>query len=170
MPRALRGLPLFGNHRYAQARQRLRGTLGEVIARRRVAGDGEVSLRSLLLAEDAANGGGPAGERSLSDSEVSDQVLTFFTAGMETTGNLMGWAMHLLARHQDVQRRLWQEASEVTGGGPTAFEHLVSLEFTRAVLRETLRLYPLALRVLGIEGVRGDVLEVLGERGCDRIL
>ncbi|MET9566396.1 MULTISPECIES: cytochrome P450 [Streptomyces] len=144
MPRALRGLPLFGNHRYAQARQRLRWTLGEVIARRRVAGDGEVSLLSLLLAEDAANGGGPAGERSLSDSEVSDQVLTFFTAGMETTGNLLVWAMHLLARHQDVQRRLWQEVSEVTGGGPTAFEHLVSLKFTRAMMRETLRLYPLA--------------------------
>jgi cytochrome P450 len=49
---------------------------------------------------------------------------------------------HLLARHPDVRRALDRELAEVLGGRPPAFADLPRLVKTRAIVDETMRLYP----------------------------
>jgi cytochrome P450 len=89
---------------------------------------------SALLAATAEPGG-------LTDGEVHDHVITLMMAGHETTASALAWTLHLLGRHQDVQRRLQAEV-DTLGGRPPGFGDLAALRYTRAVISEAIRLYP----------------------------
>jgi cytochrome P450 len=115
----------------------LRTTLGAVIAERRRSGKERNDLVSMLL--DAAD---PETGRMMTDEEVIDNLMTFITAGHETTALGLAWTFHLLAGHQDCQARLFEEIATVTKGGPLTAEHLGKLTYARQVFSEAMRLYP----------------------------
>ncbi|MBO9424029.1 cytochrome P450 [Labrenzia sp. R4_1] len=74
--------------------------------------------------------------------ELIDQLGVFFLAGHETTASALTWAFYLLAMCPDVLRRLRAEVDGTTDGNALTFEATRALGYTRAVFRETLRLYP----------------------------
>jgi len=74
--------------------------------------------------------------------ELIDQLGVFFLAGHETSASALTWAFYLLAMQPDITARLRAEVDEVTGGDEITFDAIRKLVFTRAVFRETLRLYP----------------------------
>jgi cytochrome P450 len=137
LPPLLNRLPTPGNHRYHQARSRLRRTVGAVLCDRRAEprGTDHGDLLSALLAEDPADGG-------LSDTEVSDQILTFFAAGAETTAATVSWALHLLSGHPCLRDQVYAEVDTVLAGAPVSPQHLPRLELTGRVVIEAVRLYP----------------------------
>ena len=140
LPPPLDRLPTPGNRRYHQSLARLRQTLGGIIADRRASGTDRGDLLSGLLATRDPD---PADARpSLSDAEISDQVVTFFVAGVETAATVLAWALHLLAQHPGIEERLHAEVDAVLQGGAAAHEHLPKLELTSRIITETLRLYP----------------------------
>jgi pentalenene oxygenase len=140
MPPPLDRLPTPGNRRYHQVRARLRHTLGGIIANRRKSSTDRGDLLSALL---AARDPDPAsGRQDLSDAEVYEQVVAFFTAGTETTAATLTWALHLLALHPDIEERLHAEVDTVLNGSVASCEHLPKLALTSRILTETLRLYP----------------------------
>ncbi|MDT0442253.1 cytochrome P450 [Streptomyces johnsoniae] len=139
-PAALTRLPTPGNRRYARARRHLRSTVRGIVADRRAedADHGDL-LASLLGAQDpdsAAEG------HALSDAELAEQVVTFLSAGTDTTASTLAWALHLLTRHPGIAERLRAEADAVLAGGPVSAAHVPRLELTSRVVNETLRLYP----------------------------
>ncbi|MEU7226595.1 cytochrome P450 [Streptomyces chrestomyceticus] len=111
-------------------------------------------LSMLLLA------GGPEG--ALSDTEVTDELITLFLAGTGTVSASLAWALYEISRRPDVQRRLHDEFDTVLEAGrPPRFEDVPALVFTRQVLTETLRLHPpswllmrRAVRPVTLGGVR----------------
>lgn len=132
-------LPTPSNRRYHKARARLRQTLDGIIADRRHSGQDRGDLLSALLSArdpDTADVG-----QGLSDAEISDQVLTFFSAG-GTTATVLAWALHLLAEHPDLEERLHAEVDAVLDGGAAAHEHLPKLKLTSRFITETLRVWP----------------------------
>ncbi|WP_406290460.1 cytochrome P450 [Embleya sp. NBC_00896] len=135
MPPPLQKLPTPGNRRYQQARARLLQAIGSIIESHRARGDkGEDLLSTLLAASDDGQG--------LSDAEITDQVMSFLYAGMETTAAVLAWALHHLARHPDLEARLHAEVDAVVpDGAPATFDLLPRLEFTGRVITEILRLH-----------------------------
>jgi cytochrome P450 len=75
---------------------------------------------------------------TLSLDEMVDQVAIYFLAGHETSASALAWALYLLAQYPDWQTKLAAEGQAYDG----AFANLASLQDTRNVFRETLRLYP----------------------------
>lgn len=71
-----------------------------------------------------------------------NEAVTLFMAGHETSANAMAWAWFLLSQAPDAAARLRAEAAAALGGRPAAWEDLPRLPFARAVVEETLRLYP----------------------------
>ncbi|MET0132963.1 MAG: cytochrome P450 [Kibdelosporangium sp.] len=139
-PAFLTKLPLPGNRRQLAAKARLQGIVTGIIADRRAAGTDQGDLLSALLA--ARDNDEQGDGKGLSDAEISDQVLTFFASGLETTALALVWALRLLAFHPDIEKRMRAEADAVLGGRPAAFTDLADLDLTKRVVTEVLRLFP----------------------------
>ena len=69
-----------------------------------------------------------------------DNAATFYLAGHETTANALAWTMFLLAEQPALQDELAQEAASAVSGQPS--DLVARLPRLRAVLQESLRLYP----------------------------
>jgi cytochrome P450 len=132
-----RSWPTPANRRAAQARAALDAVVGQIDRRRAgTAPEADDLVGRLLAARDPATGD------RLDDTEVREQVLLFLLAGHETTATALTFALHLLGRHPEVQRRVRDEAREVLGDrAPTAAD-AASLARTTRVVKEALRLYP----------------------------
>ena len=105
--------------------------------RRRSSSEGQQPrdlLDLILTARDAETG------EAFSQEQVRDQVATMILAGHETTAVTLFWALYLLARAPDVQDRVAEEA-ELFGSGEDV-PSITRLVYTRAVIEETMRLYP----------------------------
>lgn len=81
----------------------------------------------------------------LTDQEVRDQAVTMIAAGYETTSAAMGWIVYLLGMHRGWQERARAEVTEVLDDRPPTPADLARLPLLRAVVDETLRLYPPAM-------------------------
>ena len=75
----------------------------------------------------------------MSDEEVAANILTFILAGHETTARALGWTLYLLSRQPEYLARLQVEADAFDVSDPKWAD---GLPWTRAVLEETMRLFP----------------------------
>lgn len=83
--------------------------------------------------------------RKLTDEEIRDQVNSFMFAGHDTTSSALTFILYLLAKHPDIQRKLYQEVKQVFGDSkhPTFTQSTLNeLKFMDQVIKEALRLYP----------------------------
>ena len=87
----------------------------------------------------------PETNEAFSDEQLGDQVSTMILAGHETTATALFWSLYLLALDPATQNRLAGEARAARASG--AFD-VAKLTFTRAVLDETMRLYPPAFLIV----------------------
>lgn len=141
-------LPTPGTLRMRRARERLDATIYRMVAERRASGEDRGDLLSmLLLAQDEEGDGG-----GMSDLQLRDEALTLFLAGHETTANALSWTWYLLARSPEAEARLHQELDAVLGGRAPEPDDLRALPYTRAVLAESMRIFPPAY-VVGREPV-----------------
>ncbi|PSO21489.1 cytochrome P450 [Bradyrhizobium sp. MOS003] len=82
----------------------------------------------------------PSTGQPMSLAEVRSNILTFLSAGHETTANSLAWSMFLLSQAPAWRARVREEAERELSG-PTA-GLADRLLVTRAVVEEALRLYP----------------------------
>ncbi|QCL93842.1 cytochrome P450 [Agrobacterium tumefaciens] len=130
-------IPHPGRRKARAAVGYLRSSLATVISERRRKPIERNDLVSMLLeAKDPETG------RMMSDKEIIDNLLTFITAGHETTALGLAWTFHLLSQNSDVERNVIDEIETVTAGEPVAAEHIARLTYTRQVFSEAMRLYP----------------------------
>ena len=109
-------------------------------------------LTLLLESRDAQSG------LASSEAEMRVNVLTLIAAGHETTANTLTWPLFLLSQSDAWNRRVASEArSHTAGQGSDPCRHLVA---TRAVIEETLRLYP-PIAAISLVAIESD--EVAGE-------
>lgn len=109
-----------------------------LIAERRSGSASETpDLLALLLAvRDEETG------ESLSDVELRDQILTFISAGHETTAVALAWTFYLLSQYPEAAERQATEVASALGGRMPDVSDLPRLPYTRQVIEESLRLYP----------------------------
>jgi cytochrome P450 len=91
------------------------------------------------------------------DAEVRDELITFLAA-VPTTSDVLTWTWVLLSRHPEVRERLQTELDAALAGRIPTVEDLQHLPWTRAVVEESMRLYPPVMAVARI--AKGD--DVLG--------
>ncbi len=124
---------------------------------------GDDVLSALIRARDESG-------RAMSRRQLRDEVVTLLGAGHETTANALAWTFMLLSRSPDVLARAREELARELGGADPSADDLRRLVYLRAVVDESLRLYPPAWitgrivrepLALGSEQLRrGDVLLV----------
>lgn len=125
--------------RFRRARRRLDETISRIIAAARRDGPDRDDVAALLVRERDAQPAGRGAEVAL-----RDELMTLLITGYETMSDTLAWTWSLLAEHPDVEARMHHELRRVLGGRAPTAEDLPSLDYTRMVLAESLRLYPSA--------------------------
>ena len=121
---------------FRAARASIHDTVAHLVAERSAAGtDGDDLLSALLAARDDDG-------RGIDDVLLRDEVVTLLLAGHETTANWLTFCWLALAEHPAVEARVHAELDDVLGAAPVQPGDLERLPYLRAVLEETLRLYP----------------------------
>lgn len=88
--------------------------------------------------------------REFSDFEISMTLLTFLFASQDATSSACTWLFQLMADRPELLDRVREENLRVRGGdknAPLSMDLLESMQFTRAVVKETLRYRPPVLMV-----------------------
>jgi len=137
--RQMQGVPFSPGNPGAidvQPARTLTRIIDEIVTAHRIDPTDRGDVISALVA--AVDDGGEAG---LTDQEVRDNVMTLLLAGHETTANALSWTWLLLHQHPEVAARLEHEVDTLAGVVPT-FQTLPALGFVRAVVTESMRLYP----------------------------
>jgi cytochrome P450 len=142
---------------FSRARFRKRWTrfVGQLMAERRAAGKPQgAPARDLFDLMDTARD--PETNEAFSDAQLGDEVATMILAGHETTATALFWSLYLLALDPVAQEQL---ATEARQGGANGEPDLDRLKFARAVVDETMRLYPpaflIARAALGADEIAG---------------
>jgi cytochrome P450 len=131
-------LPTPARRRSDRASAAFDALVDRLIAERR-GGDGGTDLLGALLTAHEAG--------ALSASELRDGLETFLFAGHDTTALTLTYTWYLLAGHPAVGERLRAELDDRLDGDPEPAD-LRNLPYLRAVIDESMRLYPPAYMVL----------------------
>jgi cytochrome P450 len=134
-------LPLYvptpANQKFKRALGIIDDVIYGIIDQRRTKSSQRGDLLDMLL-----KAGDDNSNEKMTDRQVRDEVITIFSAGHETTANLLSWTLYLLARHPDVLAKLHQELDGMLRGKIPDAEDFQQLAYTRAVLNESMRLRP----------------------------
>jgi unspecific monooxygenase len=90
----------------------------------------------LLAARDPETG------TAFSRAQLRDQMATMIVAGHETTALTLFWSLYLLASSPADQERVAEEVRDLDLSPGGAADALAKLPYTKAVVNESLRLYP----------------------------
>nr|XP_048289419.1 cytochrome P450 3A11-like isoform X1 [Myodes glareolus]XP_048289420.1 cytochrome P450 3A11-like isoform X1 [Myodes glareolus] len=86
--------------------------------------------------------------KALTDMEITAQAIMFIFAGYDTTSSTLAFALHSLATHPDIQKKLQEEIDiALPNKEPPNYDKVMEMEYLDMVLNETLRLYPFGLRL-----------------------
>ncbi|HXW58253.1 MAG TPA: cytochrome P450 [Solirubrobacteraceae bacterium] len=113
-------------------------------------------LESMLVAQEL--------DGKFSDEEIIGNTFTLLLAGEDTTAHTMAWTTWALGALPEIQERWAIEAREVLGEGryPDAYETIEQLRYGEAVLRESMRLKPVA-PMMGLEPLHDTTI-------CDTLI
>ena len=116
----------------AEARQILK----KIVEERKRSSVREDDLLDMLL--DARYEDGSA----MSEDQLLDEILILFTAGHETTSNALTFTCELLARHPEIQQKLYEDILQAKTNSENLMEFLQQSTYANLVLYESMRLYP----------------------------
>lgn len=151
-------IPTRGSVEFRKASEELDRFVTELIVRRKREGNraGKKDILDRIIAGHLESGE-PWDDRAV--AQLRDEVKTFLVAGHETSSMMLVWALYELTRHPDAMEKTLAEANRTLHPGVTPAQEIAQkgLEYTTAVLRETLREYSL-VPVVTREAIEADVL------------
>jgi cytochrome P450 len=121
--------------RYVRARERVYDWMNRYLAVRRARGTASMDVLEMLMNARDENGD-PVG-----DEHIRYELNAILTAGHETTGVALGWALYELGRHPEAAAKLRSELRSA-GSDPDP-GLLLTLPYLDAVCKETIRLHPI---------------------------
>ena len=106
--------------------------------------DSQTNADLLSMLKIGANTGAVSNSKALEVERLKlrEQMKTFLAAGYESSSLTLTWAFLMIALNPEVEARLTSERNEALRGGSLSYSDLSKLNYARAVIQETLRLYP----------------------------
>jgi cytochrome P450 len=146
-------LPTPANRQFKKSTKRLRGLITSLLFEKKHFNTENAGqdLLSLLLHQKNESG------ESMSNEQITDEILTFFLAGHETSAVALTWGFYELSKNPEVEGKLRTEILKVFGNSPITLTELPKLTYCKQVCQEILRLYPPAW-ALAREATQDDTL------------
>jgi cytochrome P450 len=163
LPEFCEHLPLPMNFRLRKLRSRLHQAAADILAsRRQTLNDNKSDLLGILLRKE---------EQPFTESEWGEQITTLLFAGYEAPARVLSWSWYLLdqspQKENRIAERFHEEIDSILQGRDVTAADIQNLQFTRAIILETMRLYPpvwmIARKIVVPYELRGYALPVGSE-------
>jgi len=83
----------------------------------------------------------------MSYQELIGSSILIILAGFDTTSTTLQMALYMLAKHPDVQEKVFNEIDSIIPTGSPSYDQLGELVYLEQFINETLRVYPIANNV-----------------------
>lgn len=141
LPEFARFIRFRADQKFKKSTKYLFGVCQDMIDDRRRQGEAQ-SRKDVLSA--LVFGRDPKAGAQLSDEHIIHNMLTFLSAGHETTSAMLTTICYYLCHHTDKLAKAQQEVDDVVGSEALDTDHIQKLPYLEAVMRESLRLVPTA--------------------------
>ncbi|WP_069879126.1 cytochrome P450 [Bosea sp. BIWAKO-01] len=131
------GWPAFGGAARRRAVEMVHKVIEDVIEAHLAGGGDAGSMVDLLIRRNQRSEGA-----ELDVGALRNEAATIFMAGHETTAVTLTWAWYLLANAPWVRQAVHDEIEAVCGDRSPVLDDVSRLRWCKAVIQETLRLYP----------------------------
>lgn len=135
----LEKLPLPVNRRFNVARAQMESAIAEIVRVYRSSeapqDDGQAILSMLMGMRDEHSGQG------MNDSQLRDEIINLVVAGAEAPGTTLAWLFYELSQRPDIEQEMRKEIAAELGDRPLMVASLKGLSFTKAIIKETLRMH-----------------------------
>ena len=118
---------------------------------------GREASESVSLIGRLINARDPDTGEALDLAAVRNEAVVIFMAGHETTANTLAFVWFLLSQAPHAEARLHHEIDSVLGDRLPSLADVAKLAYTRAIIEETLRLYP-PIPVLAREAIHDETV------------
>lgn len=152
LPFVPNAVPMPGDRKFRDGVQQIDDILLPVVRRARAEPDGGDDIISTLSRATAPDGG------TLDERQVRNDTVAMFATATETTYGILTYLWPVCDAYPEVAEKLYREIDEVVGDGPVTREHLGRLTYTRMVLEEMLRLWPVGWLIPRV-AVEADVID-----------
>ncbi len=136
LPFVPNAVPMPGDRKFRDGVAQIDDILLPVVRRSRTEPDGGDDIISTLGRAKGPDGG------DLDERQIRNDTVAMFATATETTYGILTYLFPVCEANPDVAEKLYREIDEVVGAGPVTREHLGRLTYTRMVLDEMLRLWP----------------------------
>lgn len=116
----------------------INGLLLDIVAQRRADHEAKHDLLTMLM--DARDDDG----QPMSTAQLLDEIRTLYLAGHETTATTLSWTWLLLSQNPACYAQLEAEIEQVLAGRTPTADDIAQLPYCNAVIKESLRCYPVA--------------------------
>lgn len=130
-------LPTPGNKALLEVRRDLTDFISDHLSKHH-----EESAESADLLSTLKSARDPRTGNALSAEALLEETKTLFFAGYETASTSLTWALYLIARAPEVANAAQAELDRVVYGRTPGLDDLPALPYIRAILQETMRVYP----------------------------
>ncbi len=131
------GWPIFRSRGLRRGARQVQRVIDDIVERHLQGAGEDGSMIDILVKRSAKS---PT--LQLDVQALRNEAATIFMAGHETTASLLTWSWYCLANAPWAEAALHRELEEVLGDRPPTVQDVASLPYTRAIIEETLRLYP----------------------------
>ncbi len=94
---------------------------------------------------------------TMTRKQIRNEIIVLFMAGHETTANVLAWTWYLISQSPEVEKKLHEELESALEGRTPQMEDIENLPYTRAILDETMRLYP-PVPILSRQALKEDTI------------
>jgi cytochrome P450 len=144
------GWPILRGLRLRRALAQIHGVIDKVITDHLANGEDENSMVAMLFRRQNRN---PA--LGLDLDALRSEAATIFMAGHEGTTATLTWAWYLIANAPWAEEAVHHEIATVIGNRAPTVSDVPKLDWCRAVIEETLRLYP-SIPIMARQAYRSD--------------
>ena len=135
-----------------RAAKTIHDTVDKIIAKAEQGGH-----EGTLVAEFLKANSGKGEVDLMTKQQIRNELIVLFMAGHETTANVLAWTWYLISQTPEVEAKLHEELDQVLDGRIPNMADVENLKYTRAILDETMRLYP-PVPILSREAMAEDTI------------